>query len=753
MFVFICSLSAVSAENNPIDSSKDLSTEINKTADGDTLILEEGIYDKANDRGIIINNSITIKGNPLTNDVIIDAKGQDRIFTINSDINVTFISITFINGYVADDGGAIYCNAGTLNFIDCKFIDNTADNGGAIYNSGATVTVKNSMFSNNKATGKGGGIYNGATCNMSVSGNDMNFNVADVSGNAIYNEGNMGILTLTYITKTVADGKTIKLTAFLTDDMGNPVTGGNIAFYVGDVYVDTATSVEGIASCDFPVTASSGDAPVNGTYDGNGDYSIDMTEGLLTYSDEITVTSTIVLPEKFVFGKKVVITGVLTDADDNPVAGVKLTVTIGGKESILTTDENGKWTLEYTPDSVDTFTIEVSIADDELYADFDNSTTFEVNKASTTSTIVVGKLYVNKLNTITGIALDENGNPLADVELKITIGGEEKTVRTGDDGTWSVDYTPTDIGPVAIFVTWDGNETHINLRTDNKMGTVTKISTNTTITAPNTKARENSIISGFVTDEDGNRLPGVAVTITINGKEHTVVTDSNGVWSLDYPTEVGGNFNVLVVWNGDETYDGFENNTNLAVSKLNASSTIVTTNATVGKNTTINGVVKDGNNATLANVNLTVTIAGVSYKVTTNSAGAWSLTYLPNAAGNLNVVVTWAGNTLHSGFSVSDVLKVNSATSTSTNIKISNKYTKKIKKNVYRKTINFKNYGQKTGSKKFTINVNKKYKIINVAKSKNISYTYNKKTNKLTVTVKNLAYNKISKIKYRLAKK
>jgi len=72
-------------------------------------------------------------------------------------------------------------------------------------------------------------------------------------------------------------------------------------------------------------------------------------------------------------------------------------------------------------------------------------------------------------------------------------------------------------------------------------------------------------------------------------------------------------------------------------------------------------------------------------------------------------------------------------------------------KKLYNKVYKYKNSGQSTGSKKFTINIGKKFKLYGkVTKSTNVSYKYNKKTRQITVNIKNLAYNKVSKLNFKI---
>jgi predicted outer membrane repeat protein len=172
LFLFICSLSTISAADQNINNSSTISSGINSTGDRDTLTLQEGIYNKSGDYGITINQSLTIRGNTSTNKVIIDATKNGRIFTIGNNLNVTFINLTFANGNHTD-GGAIYNNnpTTTLTFINCTFINNTVTySGGAVCNFGGNVSIIGSNFINNNAS-NGGAVYNTGT--MSITGSSF----------------------------------------------------------------------------------------------------------------------------------------------------------------------------------------------------------------------------------------------------------------------------------------------------------------------------------------------------------------------------------------------------------------------------------------------------------------------------------------------------------------------------------------------------------------------------------------------------
>ena len=178
---------------------------------GDTIMLENGATFKEHDLTISKNLDFKVFNN---GHATIDANNLGRVFIINSGVTVNFYNITFTNG-ISDSGGAIY-NSGTLNVINCTFINNTANpvGGGAIYNEG-TLNVTDSIFTNNSGYAVGGGaIWNLGTltvnnCTFTDNHSIVFLLVWDVpisgEGGAINNEGTLNV-TGSIFTNNTADG-------------------------------------------------------------------------------------------------------------------------------------------------------------------------------------------------------------------------------------------------------------------------------------------------------------------------------------------------------------------------------------------------------------------------------------------------------------------------------------------------------------------------------------------------------------------
>ncbi|MBZ9570548.1 Ig-like domain repeat protein [Methanobrevibacter sp. TMH8] len=151
------------------------------------------------------------------------------------------------------------------------------------------------------------------------------------------------------------------------------------------------------------------------------------------------------------------------------------------------------------------------------------------------------------------------------------------------------------------------------------------------------------VLNTTLTNEGVENLPYFVITGTFNGESYNTTTDDLFVYQFTVPGEGIHAIDALV----DDQYVFLEFN----ASKGNTSSTIVVPDdARTGKTVNITGIATDDNGNPLANIQVTVTVDGVAYNVTTDSNGRWSLAYKPTYTGNINVSVFWAGNNVYNGF-------------------------------------------------------------------------------------------------------
>ena len=94
------------------------------------------------------------------------------------------------------------------------------------------------------------------------------------------------------------------------------------------------------------------------------------------------------------------------------------------------------------------------------------------------------------------------------------------------------------------------------------------------------------MIGGKVYDKNGDPLVNIPIVVTVDGTVYTLKTDSNGFWSLKYKPTHTGKTSVKVIFDGNNDYIGFINNSNFNVKKNNNTNHTNHTNRTNHTNNT-----------------------------------------------------------------------------------------------------------------------------------------------------------------------
>ncbi|MHC4878149.1 MAG: beta strand repeat-containing protein [Planctomycetota bacterium] len=172
-----------------------------------------------------ISDAIAITG-PGDDQVIINADGQSRAFTVHSGVTAEISGLTITGGalYTAEAGlpedstsGGAILNHGTLTVDQSVFRDNQANHGGAIFNSG-DLTVTASTFEDNLAI-NGGAINKDNSASLHVAqstfeGNrsepvitdPQNFVTSGGAGGAIWAPGGATISSSTFVENSAGTG-------------------------------------------------------------------------------------------------------------------------------------------------------------------------------------------------------------------------------------------------------------------------------------------------------------------------------------------------------------------------------------------------------------------------------------------------------------------------------------------------------------------------------------------------------------------
>jgi hypothetical protein len=194
---------------------------------------------------ITISQNITIDG---ANTITLDGGSVTSMFRVTGGFTVTMSNLTFQNGNVSGDGGAIL-NLGILTVNNGTFTNNTSTIlGGAINNNLGTLTVNNSTFTGN-LSGNGGAIENTGT--LTVTGSTFSFNTATSAGGggAIASQGTVNITNSNFISNTASGtsaGAIINVGTMSISGStftNNSATSAEAILDANDITIDTTTFI------------------------------------------------------------------------------------------------------------------------------------------------------------------------------------------------------------------------------------------------------------------------------------------------------------------------------------------------------------------------------------------------------------------------------------------------------------------------------------------------------------------------------
>ena len=461
---------------------------------------------------------------------------------------------------------------------------------------------------------------------------------------------------------TFVYGETVSFTGDVTKDE-EPVTDGEVEIYVNDELVGKAVlDDEGQFSLDY-TPETTGEFTVVAVYNG---YNSEVDEFEVVKA-EVSIEIDEIDPVKV--GNNVTITGTITNNNvtDVPVANEDITVSVNCAEYIVTTDDEGKFTLEIPTEIGGTNNITVEIADSELYEDASEDSEFEVVKQTPTISIETTDAKAGQNTTINGTVTDEDDNPVANTPVRVEIGNGIYETTTDDKGNYNV-TAPVQAGknPITVKI----NETATTKSaTKNITIAVKKQESTTTAVLTNNTAR-NVTLTVNVTDKITKQpiTRGNIEVINMKTKKkvaNAVITGANT--TLITSLNESGSYNLTVKFMETEIYNTSQctlNNVN--VQKRAVTLTLTTINNTVN-NTAVNITVSDKTSGKkIANAQIRIILPNkTTINATTDSKGMLiqSLT-LPAGKNILNV--TYIGSKTYSNTSKSNTIDVKKITTKTT---------------------------------------------------------------------------------------
>ncbi len=326
-------------------------------------------------------------------------------------------------------------------------------------------------------------------------------------------------------------------------------------------------------------------------------------------------------------------------------AGQTVTVSLNGKDYTTTVSANGSWTLNVPAADLaglsdGSVTVTASVSDKAGNpASADHNLTVDVTVPAVTIHTVAGDDVINvaEHNQAQIISGSATGAAAGD-KVTVTIGGQTYTTVLDAAGNWSVGVPANVIsglsdGTVTVSVSVTdaagntGSGTH-NVTVDTGLPTVSfnAISGDNVLNA--VEKGQDLSVSGT----SANLAEGTVVTVTLNGKNYTATTGSDGTWSLTVPAaDLSGLGEASYTLSATAT-NGVGNSISTTANLLvDTALPTVTINTVAGDNVINAAEVAAGQTITgkVANADIgntvTVNIGGNTYTATVQSDLSWSV--------------------------------------------------------------------------------------------------------------------------------
>ena len=295
---------------------------------------------------------------------------------------------------------------------------------------------------------------------------------------------------------------------------------------------------------------------VSVNYEGTGKYNPSVVDKTF----DVTKADCIVAVDEIadtVYGDNVTITGTFTNVMGDALINSRVTVTVNGNAHHAKTNSDGHYTLTVKANTVGTNNVTVGYAGNAKYNKYTSDlVTFNVIKSDCIVTIDTINDAVYKDNvTITGRFTTAGGVALKNSQVIVYINGASHTVKTDNNGVYTIITKATATGINNVTATYKGNAKYNAYTSEITTFNVAKKTVKLSMDKVNVK--DNTVtVSGKFTDRDGKVLTNSKVTVILNGKKYSAKTDNEGLYTFN-TTTTDNIIELTVVYAGNARYEAY----------------------------------------------------------------------------------------------------------------------------------------------------------------------------------------------------
>ena len=393
---------------------------------------------------------------------------------------------------------------------------------------------------------------------------------------------------------------------------------GNIAVIVdGDKYdVAIVNGSAKLTLSDLPA----GVFYIEAKYDGNS--IVTESYNSTKFTIDLIDSSIAVEAKNIKCGEEAVITATVTDGATGTV-----TFFVNGKTYVVDITDSVA-TLKIADLTTGDYPVFAYYNGDKYYKTSYNSTTFNVAKLASTTTVNVSDIKVDE-DAVIDISVPE----ITSGVVSVTVGDAIYNVAVVD-GKGSLTLSGLASGSYDVVAKFNGDDKYLASEDSAKFN-VTKLASTTTVNVSDIKVGEDAVISIAVPE-----ITSGVVSVTVGDAIYNVaVVDGKG--SLTLSGLASGSYDVVAKFNGDDKYLASEDSAKFNVTKLASTIDIAVDNIKVGEDAVIGVALPED-----ATGEVIISVNGKNYTVMTKY-GMASVTISDLANGTYSVDAFYNGDDIY----------------------------------------------------------------------------------------------------------
>ena len=428
----------------------------------------------------------------------------------------------------------------------------------------------------------------------------------------------------------------------LLDIFKEPVADATIKILINGEDYSQTTDSEGKFTLVYNATEGLTTYNINVEFEGNDAYKPAgevYTGTFKTEAFDIKVTVDENFPEEILIGDVITITG-SAKLQNNTLKNNSIVLTIDNTKYTTSTDEEGKYTYDYTVARNGTIPVIANATFANAAVTLGQTSFFVAKPVVNIDLNEVEDTKVYSDITLNGkIYIAQNDTPIED-QLILKINGKSFDLSSDENGDFTYTFTPTTAGTYDIVITY----ANVKYAVQDAVAQVKVAKRFTQIKKDNLPiaviVNEDFTISGTLVDEDNNPIADAEVIFIVNNEKFANTTDNDGRYAYNYPaTNISVNNIYEVQYDGDENYVMAKNyvGSYFDIEATTAYITVETQDVLLKSPSVITGTVTDKYNKLLSDINVTVEVLNEVIELKTNDEGKFTASYVLPKVGNYTI--------------------------------------------------------------------------------------------------------------------